>query len=283
MSEYRVAAIQMVSTNDLQHNLQRAEVLIAQAAEQGARLLVLPETFAMFSAREQAALGLQEMGEAAPIQRFVAQLARRYGVWIVAGTLPVADGVSEQVYAACLVFDDQGKEVARYHKIHLFDVNVNDQQGSYRESDTFKPGSQSVVIDSPVGRLGLAVCYDIRFPELFRVMFHEGVDVVAVPAAFTLHTGEAHWLPLLKARAIESQCYVIGANQGGAHGKRRRTSGGSVIIDAWGNVLAEAPRGEACVVADMDQQQLADIRRNMPMAEHIRFDVVARGRVDKSD
>lgn len=276
MSHPRVAALQMVSTNNLQENLQQAQQLIARAAEQGAALIVLPETFAMFSAREQLALGRREVSAEPPLQQFIAEQAQRHGVWIVAGTIPLADGEDEQVFAASLVFDDQGREVGRYYKMHLFDVNVADQHGSYRESDTFKHGSQPLVVDSPVGRLGVAVCYDIRFPELFRIMLQAGVDVVAVPAAFTLHTGEAHWLPLLRARAIETQCYIIGANQGGTHGKRRRTSGGSVIIDPWGTVLAEAPRGESFVLGEVDPTYLQRIRRDMPIVDHIRFETSAK-------
>ena len=276
MTVHRVAALQMVSTSNLEENLRTAAHLIARAAEGGARLVVLPETFAMFSTRAQQSLGEREAQDKPPLREFVRQQARLHRVWIVAGTIPFVEGDGGRVYASSFVVDEQGCEVARYDKIHMFDVDVEDSHGSYRESDTFRPGHRVVVVDSPVGRLGVAVCYDIRFPELFRAMFAQGVDIIAVPAAFTLHTGEAHWLPLLRARAIESQCYIIGANQGGRHSESRSTSGGSVIIDGWGTVLAEAGRGEACVSADIDPESLAAIRRNMPLAGHLRFDTVPR-------
>lgn len=276
MTAHRVAALQMVSSSHLEENLRVAAQLIAQAAAGGARLVVLPETFAMFSTRAQQSLGEREGQDMPPLREFLSHQARLNKVWIVAGTIPFAENSGERVYASSFVLDEQGREVARYDKIHMFDVDVDDSHGSYRESDTFKPGNRVVVVDSPVGRLGVAVCYDIRFPELFRAMFLQGVDVIAVPAAFTLRTGEAHWLPLLRARAIENQCYIVGANQGGVHSKSRSTSGGSVIIDGWGTVLAEAGRGEACIIADIDLDRLVQIRRKMPVADHLRFDTLPR-------
>jgi predicted amidohydrolase len=272
MSLPRVAALQMVSTNSLDHNLARAAGLIRQAAEQGAALVVLPETFALFSASKQLALGLEESFGSAKVQDFLKQQAIEHALWIVAGTLPMAASeTSQRVRAACLVYNAQGQQVARYDKIHLFDVDVADKQGSYRESNTFEAGSQVVVLDSPVGRLGLAVCYDLRFPELFRAMFDQGVDVIALPSAFTLATGEAHWLPLLRARAIENQCYMVGANQGGRHSPARVTSGGSAIIDGWGTVIEEAGRGESCLLAEIDLLRLAELRKAMPVSQHRRL------------
>jgi predicted amidohydrolase len=272
MSLPRVAALQMVSTHSLDHNLARAAQLIRQAAEQGAVLVVLPETFALFSASKQLALGLEESFGSAKVQNFLKQQAIEHAVWIVAGTVPMASSeASQRVRAACLVYDAQGQQVARYDKIHLFDVDVADKQGSYRESNTFEAGSQVVVLDSPVGRLGLAVCYDLRFPELFRAMFDQGVDVIVLPSAFTLTTGEAHWLPLLRARAIENQCYMVGANQGGRHSPSRVTSGGSAIIDGWGTVIEEAGKGECCLVADIDLSHLGELRTAMPLAGHRRL------------
>ena len=277
MSLPRIAALQMVSNNSLDHNLERAAILIRDAALQGASLVVLPETFALFSAAKQLALGVDESFGAARVQEFLRQQAIANKLWIVAGTLPLASAIdSQRVRSACLVFDDCGELRARYDKIHLFDVDVADKQGSYRESDTFEPGSEVVVLDSPVGRLGLAVCYDLRFPELFRLMFEQGVDVIVVPSAFTLATGEAHWLALLRARAIENQCYVVGVNQGGRHSASRVTSGGSAIIDGWGRVLAEAGRGEACLVSTVDLPALAQLRLDMPIAAHRRFGVIKK-------
>lgn len=279
MTIHTVAAIQMVSGNDLNKNLATARQLIEKAAIAGAKVIVLPENFAVFSARQQYSIGLKEASDERPIRSFIASLAKEHQVWIVAGTIPVAadldstnEGDKSKVYSACFVYDDQGLERARYNKMHLFDVDVADQQGSYRESDTFLAGDCAVVIETPFGRLGLSVCYDIRFPELFRVMFNQGVDIVAVPAAFTLKTGRAHWLPLLRARAIENQCYVIGANQGGQHSSSRETSGESVVIDGWGGVLAQRDMGEGIVVADIDLDKNKKLRQAMPCQRHIRFD-----------
>ena len=273
MNQYRVSAIQMVSSNDLQSNLAEAERLVAAAALDGAQLVVLPETFAMFSTRAQKPLGMQEASAGAVIRPFISALAKRLGIWIVAGTIPVAVEDSEQVLSSCFVFDDQGKEQGCYNKIHLFDVDVADSQGSYRESDTFLAGNDVVVVDTPFGRLGLAICYDIRFPEFFRAIFAQGVDLIAIPAAFTLLTGKAHWLPLLQARAIENQCYIIGANQGGDHTPSRSTSGDSVIIDSWGKVLASKEKGAGYASAEVDLDELAKHRKSMSIQQHQRFTV----------
>ncbi|MGK0500353.1 MAG: nitrilase [Oceanicoccus sp.] len=270
----------MVSSNQLQQNLDTAARLLRQAAEAGAQLAVLPETFAMFSAKAQRGLAQQESGAAPVVQRFIAEQAQTLGLWIVAGTLPLTPLLNQpgndRVAAACLIFDDQGQPRGRYDKIHLFDVDVNDAHGSYRESDTFIAGDKVLVIDTPLGRLGVAVCYDIRFQEMFRLMADQAVDLIAVPAAFTLLTGQAHWQALLRARAIENQCYIIGANQGGEHTKNRASSGGSVIIDGWGKVLDEAAMGESIVVADVDLQRLAEQRLAMPVSQHRRFDIVPK-------
>lgn len=276
MSLTKVAALQMVSTNILEDNLKVAATLIAEAGAAGAQLVVLPETFAMFSTKQQLPLGRQEASAGAIVRPFIAEQAKKNKLWIVAGSIPVAADQSEiavqdRVLSACFVVNDCGEECGRYDKIHLFDAQVEDQQGSYRESDTFAAGNEVVIVDTPVGRLGLAICYDIRFPELFRIMFERGVDLIAIPAAFTLLTGKAHWLPLLRARAIENQCYIVGANQGGEHSKSRSTSGGSVIIDGWGKVLAEAGMGERCIVAEVDLAALNKQRKAMPVASHQRF------------
>ncbi len=277
MSNKLIAAIQMVSGNDLAENLLTAERLIAEAALGGAQLIVLPETFALFSSREQLALGEREASANPPVRRFLSEQAKKHSVWIVGGTLPLAvmsDTATNKVLASSFVFDGRGVEQARYDKIHLFDVDVADKKGSYRESDTFLAGDSVVVIDTPLGRLGVAVCYDIRFPELFRLLLEQKVDIIAIPAAFTELTGEAHWLPLLRARAIENQCYVIGANQGGKHSATRKTSGGSAIIDGWGNVLSECDKGEAVLIAAMDIDELHQQRKAMPVIQHRRFKTV---------
>lgn len=263
-----VAVIQMVSGKDVDDNLKHAERLITEAAEKNAQLVVLPETFSCFHTAKQRELA-EELGKG-NVQNFLSQQAKKYGLWLVGGTIPIVSTQANKVYAASLLYDDLGQQRACYNKIHLFDADVDDVQGSYRESDTFAPGSDVVVVETPLGRLGMAVCYDIRFPEFFRKLFERQVDIISVPAAFTKKTGDAHWLALLRARAIENQCYILGANQGGRHG-RRETSGGSVIINAWGEVKASAGLGEACVVADYEHSEIVKIRQAMPVAKHRRF------------
>jgi predicted amidohydrolase len=274
----RVAALQMVSGNNIEENFVTVESLVSAAVKDGVLLVVLPETFAVFSWNQSHSLSRQEISDLS--RRFIQDLARRHAVWIVAGTIPYFDGCSNssatatqnlnksKALAACFVVNDTGEECARYDKVHLFDADISDGQGRYRESDSYKAGDHIVVIDTPVGRLGVAVCYDIRFPELFRLMFQRGVDVIAIPSAFTELTGKAHWLPLLRARAIENQCYVIGANQGGEHSVSRKTSGESVIIDGWGTVLVKADSGVDYLVADIDLARLERQRKSMPVAQH---------------
>lgn len=248
--------------------------MIRLAAGSGAQLIVLPEVFAMFSSTEQLAVGREEAFGSAPIRTFLSLQAKKHGVWLVGGSIPIAkDHDNKKVFTSSLLINDQGVECARYNKIHLFDVDVADNKGSYRESDTFIPGDEVVVVDTPFGRLGLAICYDLRFPEFFRMMFELGVDIISLPSAFTKKTGDAHWLPLLRARAIENQCFIIAANQGGKHSSRRETSGGSLIVDAWGNVLAQTDSGEAMVVAELDYEQLKEIRQSMPIKQHQRFKI----------
>lgn len=278
----RVAAIQMVSGTDLETNLRSAARLVERAASDGAKLIVLPETFALFLAAEQRELGQREAGVKsgpdARVRPFLAALAAQYGVWLVGGTLPIVDADDPRPRAACLVFDASGAEVARYDKLHLFNVDVGDKQGRYCESDTFCPGNVAriSVVDTPFGKLGLSVCYDLRFAELYQTLRDRGADIIAVPSAFTLRTGLAHWLPLLRARAIETQTFLIGANQGGAHSEKRHTSGGSAIISSWGEVLGEAGFGEAVVIADLDLAQMRREREAMPVASHRRFDVLPK-------
>lgn len=271
----RVAALQMVSGTDLPRNLAAAGSLIARAADSGAQLLVLPETFALFLASEQRTLGIEEAGDQPRVRSFLAAQAAKHGVWLVGGTLPIVDGRDPRPRAACLVYDNGGVEVARYDKLHLFDVEVGDRQGRYCESDTFCPGDTALarVVDTPFGRLGLAVCYDLRFAELFLHLRAQGAELLAIPSAFTRHTGLAHWLPLLRARAIETQCAVIGSNQGGRHSAKRLTSGGSAIVDSWGDVLAEAGFGETVVCADIDLDRMRSERAAMSVQQSRRFRV----------
>lgn len=273
MSTSRIAALQMISGADIESNLAASARLIERAAGDGAKLAVLPESFALFLSSAQRELGAREADRTlARVRPFLAEQAARHGIWLVGGTLPLTEVDDPRPRAACLVIDDAGREVARYDKVHLFDVEVGDAQGRYCESDTFCPGTpRAVVVPTPVGHLGLAVCYDLRFAELFTLLRMQGADLIAVPSAFTRQTGLAHWLPLLRARAIETQCWLIGANQGGQHTKKRATSGGSVIVDGWGTVKTEVGFGEAVLTADIDLAQLQCWRAAMPVMGHRRF------------
>lgn len=269
----RAAALQMVSGPDQAANLKQAESLIARAASAGASLVVLPESFALFGdAQALRASAALEAGDTPPLQGFLAAQARRHGIYLVGGTVAVA-AADGRATASVFCYEPDGEQLGRYDKIHLFDAEVGDGSGGYRESRDYCPGDSLCVVETPFGMLGVVVCYDIRFPEMMRLMQRRGLDILVVPAAFTRHTGLAHWLPLLRARAIENQCFVIGANQGGVHSARRQTSGGSVLIDAWGEVLAEAGFGAQCLVADLDLSMLARLRKSMPVAEHRRYQV----------
>ncbi|RLA19601.1 MAG: carbon-nitrogen hydrolase family protein [Gammaproteobacteria bacterium] len=264
-----LAAIQMVSTADVDENLNRAERLIRKAAERGAVIVVLPENFACMGEDEQDKLELAEFEGEGPIQYFLASLAKELAVWIVAGTIPLKVKAIGKVAAACLVYNKNGEQVARYDKIHLFDVSLPSHSGElYKESEMIEKGCSSVVLDSPVGRLGLAVCYDLRFPELFREMLDSDLDVIVLPAAFTEATGCAHWEVLLRARAIENQCYLVAANQGGLHENGRSTFGHSLIVGPWGDVLASIGQGEGVICAPFDPAEQARIRAEFPVLTH---------------
>lgn len=271
----RVAALQMVSGNDVAANLASAAKLIAEAANEGAQLLVLPEAFALFGSGGQRELGASEASAQPRVRDFLSEQASRHNVCIVGGTIPLLDEKDQQrPSAACLLIDGSGNEIARYNKIHLFDVDVGDRQGSYRESDTYMPGNAVAVANTPVGRVGMAVCYDLRFAELFQLMREQGAEIIVLPSAFTRKTGLAHWLPLLRARAIETQCYFVGANQGGIHTAKRQTSGGSVIVDSWGSVCAEAGFGECVITATVDHEKIQRERAAMPVQQHRRFKII---------
>ncbi|WP_138439302.1 carbon-nitrogen hydrolase family protein [Marinobacter alexandrii] len=272
----RVAAIQMVSTHDIDANLQEARRLLKEAADQGVSVAVLPENFAVLATHQMLECGRTEASDQPVIRAFLAEQARTLGLWIVGGSMPLAErpdgtAITDRVRACCLVFDAQGQEVARYDKIHLFDAMVEDAHGQYRESDTFEPGEQLVTVDTPAGKLGLAICYDLRFPELFRALRAEGVDWVCLPSAFTWQTGDAHWHALIRARAIENQVAVVAPGQGGQNSERRRTYGHSLICDPWGKVVSELVEGPGIVVADLDGDQLAELRKRMPVWEHRRL------------
>ncbi|AIN62137.1 carbon-nitrogen hydrolase family protein [Pseudomonas soli] len=267
------AVIQMVSQDDVLANLQRATVLIEQAAAGGARLAVLPENFAAMGRRDAAVIGRAEALGEGPILPWLKRTARDHRLWIVAGTLPLPPtGRPEAKAHACsLLIDEDGEIAARYDKLHLFDVDVADNRGRYRESDDYAHGSRVVVADTPVGRLGLSVCYDLRFPELYSALRAAGAELISAPAAFTAVTGAAHWEVLIRARAIETQCYVLAAAQGGVHPGPRETHGQAAIVDPWGRIVAQQARGEAVLLATRDIEEQASIRARMPVTTHRRF------------
>ena len=275
------AVIQMVSQDDVLANLAQARRLLTDAAEQGARLAVLPENFAAMGRRDLAVLGCAEALGEGPILPWLEQTAKTLGLWIVAGTLPLPpDGQPNAKPNACsLLIDDQGQRVARYDKLHLFDVDVSDSHGRYRESDDYAFGDKVVVADTPVGKLGLTVCYDLRFPELYSNLREAGAELISIPAAFTAVTGQAHWQILTRARAIETQCYVLASGQGGTHPRGRQTFGHSALIDPWGRVLAELPGGPGVLVGQRDAAEQAAIRQRMPVAQHRRFFAAAEPRL----
>jgi len=263
-----VACIQMASGPQVGANLLEAERLMMLAVEKGARLVVLPENFALMGKTEEDKLAIREAEGDGPIQEFLAQQARRHGIWLVGGTVPLHAESENKIRAACLLYNDQGQQVARYDKIHLFDVSVVGSDDRYTESETIEGGDQAVVVDTPFGRLGLAVCYDLRFPELFRTMVDQGVEIVALPSAFTAITGRAHWEILVRARAIENLSYVLAAAQGGYHINGRETYGHSMIVDPWGQVMNELATGSGLVCAELDLQRLRNVRRTFPCLDH---------------
>ena len=263
-----VACIQMASGPNVGANLLEAERLIGMAVDKGAQLIVLPENFAIMGKEENDKLAVLESDDGGPIQDFLSQQAVKQGIWLVGGTVPMAAKADNKIRAACLLYDDQGKRAARYDKIHLFDVSLVDSDESYAESEAIESGDQAVVVETPFGKLGLAVCYDLRFPELFRTMLDQGMDIIAMPSAFTAITGKAHWSILVRARAIENLCYVLAAGQGGYHVNGRETYGHSMIVDPWGQVMNELANGSGLVCAEIDLERLNNIRRTFPALEH---------------
>jgi len=271
-----VAAIQMASGPNVGANLLEVERLISQAVKQGAELVVLPENFAIMGETDLDKLKLSEEEGHGAIQDFLSRQAAAHNVWIVGGTIPIKSDNENRVFAACLLFDAEGNQVARYDKIHLFDVYVEESEENYIESQSIEPGHSVVVTTTPFGRIGLAVCYDLRFPELFRHMVEQDVEIIVLPAAFTAITGRAHWEVLVRARAIENLCYVIASAQGGYHVNGRETYGNSMIVDPWGRVLDRLPNGSGVVYADIDNLRMTKLRRSFPAIEHRKYRVQRR-------
>ncbi|MBY0483434.1 carbon-nitrogen hydrolase family protein [Nitrosomonas sp.] len=261
---FRVAAIQMASGPSVSANLEEAARLIEDAAYKKAELIVLPEYFCIMGMKDTDKLTVREQPGDGQIQRFLSDTAKRLGVWLVGGSVPLASPETDKVYNSCLVYADNGEQVARYDKIHLFGLQLGNEY--YAEEKTIKAGSQVVTVDSPFGRIGLSICYDLRFPELFRMM--NKVDIILAPAAFTAITGKAHWEVLVRARAVENMAYVIAPGQGGYHVSGRETNGDSMIVDPWGVVMERLPRGAGAVVATIDPEYQTSLRANLPALDH---------------
>jgi predicted amidohydrolase len=260
----KVAAIQMVSTPVVEENFAAARRLISQAAEQGAQLVLLPEYWPFMGMQESDKVALAEQVDGGPIQQFMSTMAREKKIWLIGGTLPMAADDPNKVLNTMLVYRPSGEMVSRYDKIHLFSFTKGEE--SYDESRTIVHGRDVTVFCAPFGNVGLSVCYDLRFPELYRAMGE--CSLIVVPAAFTYTTGRAHWEILLRARAIENQCYVLAAAQGGKHVNGRRTWGHSMLIDPWGDIIAHLPEGEGFVSGEIDAAVLQRVRESLPALQH---------------
>ncbi|MES2580161.1 MAG: carbon-nitrogen hydrolase family protein [Pseudomonadota bacterium] len=260
----KVAGIQMASSPQVNSNLIEAERLIALAVTQGAKIVVLPEYFCIMGIKETDKVSVCEKAGDGPIQKFLAKMARKHKIWLIGGTVPLTSNFPNKVRNSCLVFNDKGEQVARYDKIHLFGLDLGTEH--YHEENTIESGDSVVVVDTPYGKIGLSVCYDLRFPELYRAMGE--VDMIVIPSAFTETTGKAHWESLIRARAIENLCYVIAPAQGGYHVSGRETHGNSMIVDPWGVILDRLPRGSGVVIANVNRDYQTSLRQSLPALKH---------------
>jgi len=265
----KIAAVQMVSGTDVERNLETARRLVGEAARGGAALVALPEYFCLMGRNDRDKLALAEAPGDGPIQQMLSETARTHGIWLIGGTLPIRSGDPERVLNANCVHAPDGTLAARYDKIHLFKYDNGRER--YDEGSAICAGGAPTSVQAGPFRVGLSVCYDLRFPELYRALMHPPCDLLSVPAAFTYPTGRAHWELLLRARAVENQCYVIAAAQGGMHENGRRTFGHSMIVDPWGEVLDMRPEGEGVVLAEADPQRIASVRMQLPALEHRRI------------
>jgi len=264
LNAFKVAAIQMASGPNVSGNLDEASRLIENAAVQGARLIVLPEYFSIMGMKEGDMVVVREKLGTGKMQSFLSETARKHKIWLVGGSIPTVATAPNKIRNTSLIFDENGNQVAHYDKIHLFNLDLGNEH--YHEGNTIEAGNQVVVVDSPFGRIGLAVCYDLRFPELFRAM--KQVDIIVLPSAFTATTGKMHWETLVRARAIENLSYVIAAAQGGYHVNGRETHGHSMIVDPWGRILDELPRGSGVVIAEVNPSYQASLRASLPALSH---------------
>lgn len=265
----KIACIQMCSSSNLENNLFTVKTLVAQAAQKGAILAVLPEMFPIFGHKDIDKIKIKETFSSGKIQDFLSTIAKQYNIWIVGGTIPIACAINYKIRAACIVFNNHGEAVARYDKIHLFDMIISPTE-TYCESATTEAGLNTVVIDTPIGKIGLAVCFDLRFPEMFLELRRQGAEIICVPAAFTLKTGLAHWELLTRSRAIDSVCYIAGACQGGSHDNGRETYGKSIIVDPWGTVKAiKTSTDDGIIFANIDLEYLQNIRKILPVGSQL--------------
>ncbi len=264
----QLAAIQMSSGPNIQANLDEAARLISQAASQGAELIVLPENFSQMPMSDNERVENAEAIGDGKVQTFLSVQAKKNNSWIVGGTIPIKSDEVGKAYSSSLLYNSQGEQVARYDKIHMFDVLIEENNETYNESATTVAGDEVIVIDTPLGKLGLSVCYDLRFPELYRTMIDQGMEICAIPAAFTAFTGQSHWEPLIRARAIENQCYIIASAQGGYHVNNRQTYGHSMIVNPWGNILGNVGTGPGVVITEMDRAVLETTRSKFQVLNH---------------
>lgn len=264
----KIAALQMVATPEVDDNLKVAADLIAHSAYAGAEVIILPEDFAIMGMQDGDRVAVAEQDGEGPIQEFLQTQAVKNNCWLVAGSVPIKCDDEHRTHSACLVNDNKGERQARYDKIHLFDVQVKDNRGSYQESKYTIPGAEPVVVETPVGKLGLAICYDLRFPELFRKLTEQGTEILIIAAAFTEVTGRAHWETLLRARAIENLSYVVASAQGGTHINGRQTFGHSMIIEPWGEIQNCLYYGAGVVLGEIDLARQKEIREKFPVLQH---------------
>ena len=265
--DFKVAAIQMASGSSVSANLEEAERLIVGAATEGVELIVLPEYFSIMGVKDTDKLAVQERPGDGMVQSFLSETSRRLGIWLVGGSVPLVSPDPSKVYNSSLVYDEKGQQVARYDKIHLFSLKLGND--CFAEEKTIKAGEKVVTIESPFGRIGLSICYDLRFPELYRMMGN--VDIILAPSAFTAITGKAHWETLVRARAIENLAYVIAPAQGGYHVNGRETNGDSMVVDPWGVVMDRQSRGSGAVIAALNDERQASLRASLPAFEHRRL------------
>lgn len=274
MTQVQLTALQMSSRPEPQDNLTTVAKLLERLPAARPQLVVLPEAFCCFGAGDRAQLDMAETYQDGEIQRQLASLAKAHGIYLVAGTIPIAAG--ERFSAASLLFGPDGSIVNRYDKIHLFDVDVADNTKKYRESKWTKPGTEVVTAATDLGVVGMSVCYDLRFPELFRALRQAGSDIIVLPSGFTQVTGKAHWHALVRARAIEQQVFIVAPNQVGQHDNGRETYGHSIIVSPWGEILVEQEQGEGIISASVDLADVESIRKQMPVAQQNQFEVVQK-------